>query len=174
MARQNGITLLELLVTMAIVAVLLATAVPSFRSYVQNQELRGAAGALASDLYYARNAAVDRGARVTVCPGDARSGCRDLPAWEDGWIVFGDDNGDRRWQAEEPLLRVSPMLEGISARSSRARRQLSFFPNGSAPGSNVTVRLCDDRGPAHGRQVRVSLSGRIRTTSASEDGPAGC
>lgn len=174
MRSQNGITLLELLVTLSIVAILLAAGVPSFRAYVQNQELRGAAGRLASDLHFARRAAVDRGARVGVCPGNARDGCRDIPAWEDGWIVFGDDNGDRRRQAGEPLLRVAPLLDGMSIRSSTARSSLSFFPNGSAPGSNVTVRLCDGRGAAHGVQVRVALSGRIRVTRADRDGPAGC
>lgn len=174
MPRQSGITLLELLVTLAIVAVLLAAGVPSFRAWVQNQELRGAAGRLASDLHFARRAAVDRGSRVTVCPGDERSGCRDVPAWEDGWIVFGDDNGDRRWQTDEPVLRSAPLLDGVTIRSSTARRQLSFFPNGSAPGSNATLRLCDDRGAGDGRQVRIGLSGRIRTTSARRDGPDGC
>ena len=174
MRTQRGITLLELLVTLAIVAILLAAGVPSFRAWVQNQELRGAANRMASDLAYARNAAVDRGARVALCPGDPRGGCRDVPVWEDGWFVFGDDNGDRRWQTDEPLLRAAPLLDGMSIRSSTARRSLSFFPNGSAPGSNVTVRLCDDRGAAHGVQVRVALSGRIRVTRADRDGPAGC
>ncbi len=171
---MSGFTLLELLVTLALVAVLVGAGAPAFRAVLLNWEMNSAATRLQSDLNYARHAAVDRGDRVTMCPGTERSGCTGLPEWGHGWIIFGDVDGDRAWQASEPLLRVSPALRGITARSSAGRRQLTFFSNGTAPGSNVTVWLCDLRGPRYGSQVRVGLSGRIRVSRARDGGPTGC
>lgn len=174
MRQLRAFTLLELLVTLAIAASLLAAGVPSFQTYVKNQALAQASYRMVSDLRYARHAAVDRNQRVVVCPGTAGNGCADSPQWEDGWIIFADANGDRLRQGDEELLRESPLLRGLSARSSGARRRLSFFPDGSAPGSNATVWLCDDRGPRHGHQVRINLSGRIRATRAGDGEPMAC
>ena len=66
----------------------------------------------------------------------------------------------------------APMV--VRARSATARSQLNFYPNGTAPGSNLTIRLCDARGPDHARQVRVALSGRIRGLSVREGAEPGC
>ncbi len=170
----RGFTVLELLVALAIVAVLAALATPSFRDYLLNQKLRAAAVRLASDLRWARQSAVGRGGRVVVCPGNENAGCRDTPDWGSGWIVFHDRNGDRSLSTDEEILRITQALSNISARSATARSQLNFYPNGTAPGSNLTIRLCDARGPDHARQVRVALSGRIRGLSVREGAEPGC
>lgn len=174
MYQIRAFTLLELMVTLAIAATLLAVGVPSFTTYLQNQRMSQASYRLVSDLRFARQSAVDQNARVVICPGKPESGCADSPHWEDGWILFTDSNGDRHKQPDEALLRVSPMLKGLSARSSNARRRLSFFPDGSAPGSNATLRLCDSRGPGHARQVLINLAGRIRTIRANGNDPMAC
>jgi type IV fimbrial biogenesis protein FimT len=174
MRREKAFTLLELLVTLTVAAVLLAAGTPSFKSYLQNQRLAHASYQLVSDLRFARHAAVDRNQRVVICPGSPQLGCHNAPQWEDGWIVFEDRNADRARQPGEPLLRTSPMLQGLSARSSTARRRLSFFPDGSAPGSNATLWLCDNRGPMHGHRVRINLSGRVLANRARDGGTLGC
>lgn len=174
MHHTRAFTLLELLVTLAIVATLLAAGLPSFQTYLQNQRLSQASYRLHSDLRFARQSAVERSHRVVICPGKPDQGCADSPHWEDGWIIFADPNGDRQRQNDEPLLRESPLIQGLSARTSQARRRLSFFPDGSAPGSNATLRLCDSRGPSHGRQLRINLSGRISSTRSTDRGPMGC
>lgn len=174
MRAQAAYTLLELLVTMALAALLTGLAVPAYRTFSQNLVLKQASTALHSDLHHARLAAVNRNGRVTVCPGTPGRGCLASPDWANGWLVFHDLNADRQWQATETLLRTAPSLGPLTARSSDARSRLTFFPNGSAPGSNATIYLCDGRGPAHGHQVRVSMSGRVRMTRARNGGPTGC
>jgi len=161
--KATGFTLLELLVTLALAAVLLATAAPSFSSYLQNQRLSHASSRLVSELRLARHAAVDRNQRVVICTGSRTLGCTGSTRWDDGWIVYEDSNGDRQRQAGEPLLRETPLLQALSARSSTARTRLSFFPDGSAPGSNSSLWLCDTRGPLHGHRITINLSGRIRS-----------
>ena len=43
-----------------------------------------------------------------------------------------------------------------------------FSPGGAAPGSNTTLRFCDDRGPESAREIRISASGRVRSLTAEE------
>lgn len=174
MRQASGFTLLELMVTLGIAAILLMAGLPSFRTFSQNLELRGAAQRLASDLDHARHSAVNRNGLTGVCSGDATAGCTGSTAWDDGWIVFEDANGNRDFDPGETVLTVAPGFRRVAARSSAARTRLMFYPNGTAPGSNATVWLCDERGSAHGYQLRVSLTGRVRTTTAMRDGDAGC
>ena len=149
-------------------------AIPSFTNFSQNQRLKAAANALHSDLHHARLEAVNRNGRVTVCPGTAARRCQARPDGAGGWLVFHDRNADQEWQPEEDLLRATPPLAQVQARSSQARTRLTFFPNGSAPGSNATLFLCDGRGPEFGYQVRVSMTGRVVVRSARRDGQIGC
>ena len=174
MHTRKGFTLLELVIAIALAAVLTALATPAFESFSRNLKIRAVTERLASDLNHARHAAVNRGHRVSACPGNETTGCSGSPDWHQGWIVFEDVNGDRHRGTTEPVLRVSPPLRGITARSSAGRHLVGFFANGSAPGSNATIWLCDGRGPEYGWQIRVSLAGRIRTTSARRDGALGC
>lgn len=79
-----GFTLIELMVTITIAAILIAIAVPSFRSYQASQQVRSAADDLTFALNYARSEAVKRHAPITVAPVSAGN-------WPNGWTVAGAD-----------------------------------------------------------------------------------
>ena len=118
---SHGLTLLELLVVLAITALLTTIGVPSFREYVQNQRLKAAVAAFHSDLVRARAEAVHRVQRIVVCPATAAAGCLDAPEWDKGWRVFADLNGDREHQGGEPVLRQAPPVEFLTIRSAARR-----------------------------------------------------
>lgn len=65
-ASARGLTLVELVVTLAIVAILAGLAAPGFKTYFANQRLKAAAGELATDLQFARLESVQRNAAVTI------------------------------------------------------------------------------------------------------------
>jgi len=88
--RKAGFTLIELVVSIAIVAVLLAVGVPSLRDMAVSQRVRGAANDLYSDLVFARAEAIKRNAQVSVV--------RETGGWIDGWRVQVAGN-DVRTQA---------------------------------------------------------------------------
>lgn len=160
--RQTGITALELMVTMAIVAILLATAVPSFKNYSWNLRMKTAMDVLQTDLNLARSRAITHNIQTVICPATGSDDCSGVPDWQAGWIVFTDLNADTRRQEGEPLLKHAGAVELLDISSSRSRSYLRFFANGTAPGSNISILFCDKRGAEHAGTITVSNTGRIR------------
>lgn len=175
----NGFTALELLVTMAVAAILLATAVPAFKTYSWNLRLKTAIDTLETDLNLARSRAINMNATTVICPTEASSGgsdaeCAEVTHWQHGWIVFADINGDRQHQSLEPILKRSPEIELLTISSSLARNALRFYPNGTAPGSNATLVVCDQRGADFAGKISLSNSGRIVAQTGGITPRAGC
>lgn len=172
--HESGVTALDLLVTMAIMVILLVTAVPGFQAWSLNHAMSAALGGLQADLQYARAEAIRLRQAIVACPGQPPAGCNDGWAWHDGWLIFADANGDRQWQESEPLLRQAPTITALAIVSSQARNRLRFSPQGAAPGSNASLTFCDLRGAAHARQIRLSANGRIRRLDAEELADPAC
>ena len=172
--QRNGFTALELIVTMAIIAILLTTAVPAFKNYGWNLRMKTAVEQLQTDLNLARGRAVSHNIQTIICPATDSSDCSGQSTWQNGWIVFTDLNADRRKQEGEPLQKQAGAMAMLDIRSSASRSYLRFYPNGSAPGSNMTILFCDKRGSAHASTITVSNSGRIRIQANGSDPTENC
>ena len=85
-ARELGFTLIELMVTLAMVAILMTVAVPSFTTFQRNAELTSFSNSLLSGINAARGEAMKRGRNAMVVPKDGD--------WNKGWTVFVDVNRD--------------------------------------------------------------------------------
>ena len=102
-----GMTLLELLTVIAVIAVLMAIAVPSFVSLTQTNRVAGEVNALAGDLQFARAEAVKEGLPVSICASSNGTSCLGAATstWNTGWIVFSDSNGNKAVDAGYLVLR---------------------------------------------------------------------
>ena len=173
-AHGTGTTVLELMATLAIAAILLALAVPSYDSFTNRQRMKAAVAALHNDLVAARSQAVYRRSVVQACPGVPAAGCSGGSDWTGGWIVFDDENGDRLHQDNEPLLRHGMPHASVAIHAPASRTELRFFPDGSAPGSNASISLCGRGGPEQARKLVVSNIGRIRRDTFPAIDPGRC
>jgi type IV fimbrial biogenesis protein FimT len=91
---QDGVTMLELMITLAIVAILAALAAPSFSNFVADVRQSSMMGELSSDIHLARSEAIKRNARVLICPLGAGNTCGNGTNWGIGWVVCYDVDED--------------------------------------------------------------------------------
>jgi type IV fimbrial biogenesis protein FimT len=164
---STAFTLLEMMITIAIMAILVTMGVPAFVEFSQKQAISAAINSLHNDLLLARSHAIYEDVPVVACPGAAPSGCTDSTQWSDGWIVFADSNADRAMQVNETVIRSGMAIEHMVIQSSRGRTSFRFYPDGSTPGSNGSVSFCGPGGPELARKLVISNLGRIRRDDAT-------
>ncbi len=166
MGKENGFSLIELIVTLAIAAIVLTIAVPSFQSSIQNNRKTTAINALATALQLARNTAISRRVRVTVCKSLDGLDCvtdGNASDWTQGWIVFIDPNNRDNVDDDEDILRVQGPLPG-NVRFSGNRlvnNRVAFDPRGMADASLGTLTYCDSPDDAQPRALIISFGGQV-------------
>lgn len=157
---STGVTLLELLIAIAVAALVAGIAVPGFSGLVQSSRMTGAVNSFAAALNLARSEAIRRGVRVTVCPASTGDAC----AGEDfagGWAVIA---GDAPYAQPQEVVRVYPPPPGaIAMRTSGRYPYVSYTAAGDTRRLDsdaflaLTVRFCDD---VNDRRIVISRSGR--------------
>lgn len=164
---QSGLTLIELALALALIAVLSAVATPSFGRLRSEAGLRREAHELLGALHAARSAAISRGLPVIVCQTAGGVACLDTASAAAGWAIFVDQPGGIRGEFDtgDELLRVARLPGGFRLLGSR--RVLTYWPVARA-GTTATLRLCHASGAA--LAVIVSQTGRPRI---SRTGPGG-
>ena len=168
MKSQAGFTLIELMIVMAIAAVLLGVALPAFSGGLEAARSLEARSSLLSSLQSASSRAALTGVHGVLCPSLDGVACADSPDWSGGWLVFMDPNASRELDGGERILHVQPPLTGkVHLRSTVGRTRIVFQGNGGNPGSNVTFTLCDGRGPARARALIMSNTGGLRDGTAT-------
>ncbi|MET1115506.1 MAG: GspH/FimT family pseudopilin [Comamonas sp.] len=120
--RAAGLTLVEILVTLSIVALLMTLAVPSFKPMLERWRVKQSVGALTDSLRLARSEAIKRGGNVAIQKlANNTDGCTLAPTaadWGCGWRVFVDSDGDGNYAASEEILQLVQIPTGITVRHS--------------------------------------------------------
>jgi type IV fimbrial biogenesis protein FimT len=171
--RQRGVTLIEQIMVLAIIAVLMGIAAPPLRQLLSRNELRVAQTDFIAALQHARAAAVMGGGRTLFCPTRDGSSCSDTTRWENGWLLGRDSDHDD--QPDGGPLHVGQDYAGkVAIYSSGGRHAVRFRPDGSASGSNITLLFCRPPNVSDALVVVVSNAGRIRGAPANPAQAAIC
>jgi type IV fimbrial biogenesis protein FimT len=176
MDEQKGFTLVELLITMVVVSILLATAIPSFMQFIKNNRVIGQANSLVVSTHMARNEAVKRGTGTTMCAANATmDGCSTdnvWPAgWSAGWIVFSDldrdgviDSGTGACLETEDCLLIAvdgPKKSTLTA----ASLDIRFVPTGlTSNGPLILTLKADDCVHKQKRSITITRQGHTTVT----------
>ena len=168
---SGGFTLVELMMTMAVAAILMAIGLPSMRSMVQNDRQWTQASTLVLGLNAARSEARKQDASVEICPSTDGSTCNGA-SWSQGWIVVSTvpaANAVGPIMAG-PALAAGTTLTSVSSPAGTAVTALYFLSNGmtllnNTLSSNAAFTMCDSRGPSQARSIEVSLAGRVSSSS---------
>lgn len=111
--RSRGFTLIELMITLAIVVILLVIGIPNLTALMIKSRLSGQVQEFYGVIDFARSEAIKRGTSVSICKSANGSACGG--SWSNGWIIFVDQNSSGTRDNigstnEETLLRVFPAL----------------------------------------------------------------
>lgn len=128
--RQRGFTLLELMITIAVLAILMSTAIPAMRTTIQNNRMSGISNELVTALQLARSEAIKRSAPVSVCASSDQASC--TGGWEDGWIVFLDGSAIGQNSATvSEILQVWGSMGGSVSNDGDDPDFIRYIPNGA-------------------------------------------
>jgi prepilin-type N-terminal cleavage/methylation domain-containing protein len=182
----RGFTLMELMIVLALAAVILAIGAPNFREFRQNNRLTATANDFLASVQLARTEAVKRQTNVSICPSDDPAAAD--PSCSGGefsrWIVFEDDDGDCARGAGEPVIRAEAGRDTAPRSELERARQLRATADGSCVSigrtgftrdlddSATRFVFCDARGidvqpgteQSLGRGILLNRTGRAQTT----------
>jgi type IV fimbrial biogenesis protein FimT len=159
--RTRGFSLYELLMTLAIAALVLTIGLPSFGGLVADKRLRAEADALFHALHLARKTSIVRRREVTLCPSADGASCEGSTDWSAGWILFvnADRDGPPQVDAGEPILARRRVDERVQI---DANRRAFSMRTTHLRATNGTLIVCDRTARAESRAVIVSYTGRPR------------
>ncbi len=169
--RQFGFSILELMVTLSISAVLLGLALPSMQSFLGDSEITATSNHFVYSLQLARSEAIKRAGPVGVCPSAAPLADEPTCSGNDyttGWIVFFDDNGNGSREAADQIVLQSEARSSaftivpddlFSDRIYFGDAGTSINPAGIPISGNVRIEFA----VAERRDVMIAANGRVST-----------
>ena len=168
--RMSGVTIVELMITVALVAILMAIGVPSYKYVTNANRLAAEVNGLLGDMQFARGEAIKEGRPVVICSSTDGATCANSTSWKNGWIVFSDVNANGSADAGETVRRVQNAFNSTDTFDADNNiSAVSFNREGFAPGANaVTITLHDStRDSKWTRCLKINTVGMLMTTRYS-------
>ena len=163
----RGFTLVELMITLVIAAILLAVAAPGFRGLIERNRLQSASSNLYATLMRARSEALKRNQNVWVCKGATSCDSGTDGVWDGGWLVHMDPNYPTTFDPNNIIATRLPLESGDTLRVVETTppddvNEISFRPDGGASAETRFVICNSDGDISVAREVRIGVTGRPR------------
>jgi type IV fimbrial biogenesis protein FimT len=170
-----GFSLVELMVTVSLVAILAGLAAPSFQAQIDNSRLGSHSSTLMSSLLFARSEAIKRNTRVVLCKSADGESCTTSGDWQQGWIIFVDADNNATRATTEQVVQQMPALSGTFKLSGNTNiaNYVSYAGVGSAlltgggfqAGTFTLCKISATGGDS--REIIINATGRPRTEKSS-------
>ena len=168
---NRGFSLLELLITLSIIAILTVIATPSFTTQSSNNEAKAVIQTLSSLVRTARNHAIYHQKSTIMCPSSDGQTCSQN--WREGALIFQDNNHDKLLNTTEPVVRFNAHLSDKGSLNWTALRNYLVFSGQGLSGSSAgSFIYCPTNNNAkHAHALIISFSGKVRQAQdTNQDG----
>jgi type IV fimbrial biogenesis protein FimT len=170
-ARDNGYSLLELLMTIAIAALILTLGVPSFTTLKARNAQRVEINALFHAVHLARKGSVMRKQVVSLCPSADGATCAPGRDWSGGFLVFENSDRDEPPELDDGEILLFRHLASPSVKITANRRGFTLRAT-FLRATNGTLVVCDRAGRVKPRALVISYTGRPRVAEQTRQGAA--
>jgi Tfp pilus assembly protein FimT len=187
--KQEGFSLIELMVIVSVLALALGLGIPAFNDMLGNSRMSTTVNDLVGSLHAARGEAITRQATVVLCPANAAvTDCQADSSLKAGWLVFVDSNEDGSADAGEAILQRHGPVDAAAVLDldifpAESGGRIAFSSRGTlrVAESTTDIQICDARGDrdtgrgvAAGRWIRIQRTGqpeirRLRTDLQNTD-----
>lgn len=160
---HSAFTLIELLITLALLFILSGMALPSFKELLDNSKLTTQVDGLVKVINLSRTTAISANRKVTICPTEDSKTC--LSDWSIGYMSFIDNNGDRKLNDNERVLSFYKNHDEKSTLSWKAfgfRKSLQWLETGITNHQNGSFQFCYNNDASKSRALIITKAGRIR------------
>ncbi len=173
----GGFTLIELMVTIAVAAIMLSIAAPGMTRLIGSNRIQTEASGFVADMQYARTEAIRRGYNVTVCPSSNGTSCLTANTWHSGWMVFSDRGTTGVFDAasSDTMLRLRKAFTNSdtavayvgSSAAAPTNNYITFnregFASGPGTGTAIMKFNLSSNDVKSKRCVAIDLAGRLTT-----------
>ena len=160
---SSGLTLIELLIVMAIAAILTSIAIPSFNALYRTSQANAVVAMVNQALTFTRITALEQGKFITICPSEDQKTCSQQ--WSNPLITFNDTNNNQIIDGTEKLLRTTEKPSAFTLRWSAfgKKHYISYSPLGTINHTNGSLSLCpNDKNNRYGNILIINKGGRAR------------
>ncbi len=171
---HEGVSLVEVLIAMALVAVLMSLSVPMAKSLQARRAVDAALALLTSDFSLARAEAIRRGHSVIICPTDDGAACAGKDDWQKGWLLLEQVPAKTGSTPTQFPIRVQGPLPGISSLEVHlglSQKQFKFGPTGVGIGTSGNIVLVPAADTSAKRLLCISSTG---TQELRQSGATAC
>lgn len=183
--KNQGFTIVEMMIGIVILVILTAAGIPGFINYARNGSRDDTSKALFANMYFARSVAIKRKANVYICRSTDATAANPVcdaagQDWSKGWLVYADEAGGATGAYDagtDTLLKVgNPANNRIHVMSNtKADSQIAFLSDGSLNTANADAvfAICDDRDgdgtddASYGQKITVEAMGRPAITKTN-------
>lgn len=170
--KNRGFTMVELMITIAVLSIALSLAIPSFNATIAKNKLTAARDDLIKSFQFTKSEAINRNANVSICPSVNGTSCSGTDDWEGGWIVYLDGSTGVV-SVVGTVLKVNEGFDGVNSNHIGVPSGLTpstfirYVPQGFAayagPILAQTIEFCSPSGEVDALSMVISAAtGQVR------------